>query len=249
MYQRWLKADVDSVTFLRAMDALGAIADEYRLYFESESIDARALDPSNVAAAGVSVPVDYQTDHEQVTVGVDHTGLVRTASFFDLAGPLSIRLNNGEDHAHFSQNDPDLNNVGYIDETELYDPDSIRDDPDLPEPEYSTTATLDTMDLKAAVGAVSTGSREPLRLTAGGGSLRVTSRERGEGFENEWASVTEVSGERSQQTYSASYLSDIVTALPPNGEVTVQFGNDLPIRIETEYIWFVVSPRLTEDNE
>ncbi|WP_455448113.1 hypothetical protein [Natrinema thermotolerans] len=243
MYQMYLKGDVDTATLRRAVHTLGTFADAYRLEFTADTIDARLTDASNTLACGVSVPIDYQTDHEHVTIGVEHEAFDWATRFPNAPETATLRLNDGEKRIQTMAGNG-------IDEADLIDPDSIREYSAPPEVLYQTTATLEAQTFKAAVGAVSGPADDPLTLAAGDGTLTLSP----EGAADPWTVDANIDGDHSEQTYSQSYLSDIATALPPTGTVTVQFGADNLLRVSTGtacdgdfYMWFTLAPRLGGD--
>lgn len=238
MHQRWMKADADAAKLARAIATLGTFVDGYELTFEADALESEFVCPSNTVAGGVTVPLEYQTDHERVTIAVEHETFRRAVRFPDDPETVSLRVNDGEDRIQTMASH-------YLDEAQLVDAESVatHDQPD--ELEYATTVTTDAQQFKAAVGAVGGPSDEPLRLAAREGTLEVAGRERGTGFVDEWPIQAAVDGPGSTQTYSQSFLGDIATALPPTGEVTIHFGVDHPVRLETEHMWFVLAPRFS----
>ncbi|ELZ05779.1 hypothetical protein [Natrialba aegyptia] len=244
MYQVYLKGDVETTAFHRAIHTLGMFADAYRLEFTETSIDARLTDPSNTLACGVSVPIDYQTDHESVTIGVEHEDFDWATRFIGTPETATLRLNDGEERIQIMAGNG-------LDEAALVDPDSIREYSAPPEVLYQTTATLEAQAFKAAVGAVSSPVDAGLQLQARNGSLTLSP----ESSTDDWTIDAEIDGEDSVQAYSQSYLTDIASALPPEGDVTISFGADNLLRVsigaacrETASAWFVLAPRLPEDD-
>lgn len=237
MYQHRLETDADTATLARAVDGLGQFVDAYELRFEADALEATITDPANVLAGGMSVPVDYQTDHEQVAVGVEHSSLHRGLITLENPETQTLTLRDGEDELTVTADH-------YIDYVPLVDPASIREMGTPDEPDYPTTVTAPASRFKAAVGGVAGPSSQPIRLSTCDDCLDVAARvDGGDWYTLDLDGTAAVDGPDVTACYSSDYLTDIAAALSPRSEVTLQFGDDLPLRVETDNLWFVLAPR------
>ena len=239
MYQYRLEAEADTTKLKRATGALGQFVDAYELRFEADAIESQIVDAAHVLAGGVSIPVEYQTDHEAVTIAVEHSAFNRGLIELDDPETQTLTLRDGEDELSVSAG-------SYMDYVPLADPHSLRDVEQPDEPEYPTTVTGPASRFKAAVGGVAGPSSQPVRLSTRDDWLNVATRVDGDWYTLDLDGTATVDGPDVTAYYSSDYLTDIAAALSPRAEVTLRFGDDLPLRVETEHMWFVLASRLPE---
>jgi len=239
MYQYRLEATVNTNALTRATDTLGQFVDAYELSFEADAIEATITDAAHVLAGGVSIPVEYETDHEAVTVAVEHSAFTRGVIEVDSPETQTLTLRDGEDELTATASN-------YIDYVPLQDRDSLRDMGVPDEPEYPTTVTAPASHFKAAVGAVAGPSSQPVRLSTTDDWLDVATRVDGDWHTFDLDGEASVDGPDVAACYASDYLTDIVAGLSPRAAVTLRFGQDLPLRVETDHMWFVLAPNLEE---
>lgn len=239
MYQYRLEATADTDRLSRATGALGQFVNAYELSFEADAIEAEIVDAANVLAGGVSIPVEYETDHEAVTIAVEHDDLDRGLITLDNPETQKLTLRDGEDELTVSAGN-------YMDTVSLADPHSLRDMDAPDRPDYQTTVTAPASRFKAAVGGVAGPSSQPVRLSTTDDCLDVATRVDGDWYTFDLDGTATVDGPDVTAHYSSDYLTDIAAALSPRAEVTLRFGDDYPLRVETEHMWFALAPNFLE---
>ncbi|PCR88652.1 beta clamp domain-containing protein [Natrinema ejinorense] len=239
MYQYRLEATVNTNALTRATGALGQFVDAYPLRFEADAIEATITDAAHVIAGGVSIPVEYETDHEAVTIAVEHSAFNRGVIELDDPETQTLTLRDGEDELTVSA-------ASYIDYVPLRDRTSLRDMAAPDEPEYPTTVTAPASRFKAAVGGVAGPSSQPVRLSTTDDWVDVATRVDGDWYTFDLDGTATVDGPDVAACYASDYLTDIAAALSPRAEVTLRFGEDYPLRVETEHMWFVLAPNFKE---
>lgn len=239
MYQYRLEATADTTRLTRAVGALGQFVNAYELRFEADAIEAEIVDAAHVLAGGVSVPVEYETDHEAVTIAVEHDDLERGLIGIDNPETQTLTLRDGEDELTATAG----NGTDYV---PLTDPHSLRDMDTPAEPEYPTTVTAPASRFKAAVGGVAAPSSQPVRLSTTDDWVGVATRVDGDWYTFDLDGTASVDGPDVAACYASDYLSDIAAALSPRAEVTLRFGDNYPLRVETEHMWFALAPNLEE---
>lgn len=242
MYQFRLEAVADTSRLTRAAGALGQFVDAYELHFEAEAIESQFVDPAHVLAGGVSVPVEYETDHEAVTIAVEHSAFNRGLITLDDPETQTLTLHDGEDELSVSTSH-------YIDYVPLVDPETVRDAETPAEPEYPTSVTVPASRFKAAVGAVAGPSSQPIRLSTRDDWLNVATRIEGEWWTDDCDGTATVDGPDVTACYSSDYLTDMAASFSPRDELTLRFGDDFPLRIESDWLWFALAPRFDGDSE
>lgn len=241
--QHHMDVEVAEGPFIRALQSVAAVADKCRLHFEEDAIRTTINDPSRIAAVDVEfTDLEYTTHFTPVTVGVELDDAIKGVGFNAANGTVELGFDDGDEHmtAHAG------NRMDYID---VFDPSEVRDPEDTGDLDFETTVTVPAMDLKAAVGAVSGASSRGIRLVAADGELRAQGTERNsDGWPYERSIDAKVDGPRAKSVYSDGFLTDLTSVLQPRGDVTLAFGDDWPLRIQTEDgVTFTLAPQLTDE--
>ncbi|PGF14249.1 hypothetical protein CP556_24910 [Natrinema sp. CBA1119] len=239
MYQYRLEAVADTDRLTRAVGTLGQFVNAYELHFEADAIEAEIVDAANVLAGGVSIPVEYETDHEAVTIAVEHDDFDRGIIGIDNPKTQKLTLRDGEDEFLVTAGSGG-NHVP------LADPHSLREMGEPDEFEYPTTVTAPASRFKAAVGGVAGPSSQPVRLSTTDDWVDVATRVDGDWYTFDLDGTATVDGPDAAACYSCDYLTDIAAGLSPRAEVTLRFGDNYPLRVETEHMWFTLAPNLEE---
>lgn len=240
--QRSVKATAETNDLLRKLAALEAFVSEYRLHFGEDSLWAYAVDPANVCAVRVEIPVEYKTDSQEFEVGVNAEEILSAADMLGDDEQTSIRVSRDDSEAKTLASH-------YMDYFDLIATDTIREEPDY-DFEYPKSAIVDAMKFKGAVGAVADASGSHVRLTTSeDGSMLIEGRKPGAGFEYSWEIEAGVDGEVSK-IFSYGYLTDITNVIAPEGRIGLSWGDDVPLKINAgDGMEFVLAPSLYQPPE
>jgi len=241
--QHHMDVEVPEGALIRALQSVAALTEKCRLRFEEDAIRVTAGNPSRVAMVDVEfTDVEYTTHFTPVTVGFRLDDAISGAGFATATETVELSFADGDEHmtAHAG------NFMDYID---LIDPSEVRDEPDGPDCEFETTATVSAMELKAAVGAVSGASHRGIQLVATDDQLRARGAERNsEGWPYERSIDADVDGPEVRSLYSDEFLTDLTSVLQPRGDVTLAFDDDWPVRITTDDgVTFTLAPQLIDE--
>jgi len=265
---------------LRRIDALlNPLADEYKVRFSrTDGLRVAAVDPANVGMIEFEVPPSafesYDVDYDEVVAGLNHADLSAIASY--------ARKGRGDD-------DGDPITWVYDDETRRFyvqverddltressfaaiDPDSIRQEPELPDLSLPWETDLDSGTLRDVTRAANSASCEHLQIAAEDLSSGVSGDEtagvlfygetdmREEVFRPESTAtwVGDRNAEEVASLYSMDYLRDMAKELhrAKPDSVKVEFGDEFPVKIrfsESDHGisgTFMLAPRIRGDDD
>lgn len=233
------------------------------LRFDAEGITATVVDPANVVMVESRVPAEafsvyrFQPDTE-TAVGVDFTdldrlfGWTRLGNQYQDGDPVRVDLTDRGERIHLSGHNPDTG-VGFHERRFGIDPDSIRDEPEIPELPTGITARVDVSAFADAVRAASdhvTLTADPSRtddgidawsddddagrgdlVMIGAESINPEPTESGEFQTIRFANAAGIGDDpdaAGSVTLSLDYVSDISQALNGRGSVSINFADDFP---------------------
>lgn len=232
-----------------------ALVDELKLHVATDGIAYEVVDPPNVAMCNLAVPAPaFETYDvaEATTVGIN-TSRMRDA--------LRAGRQRQDDEIHLSyanrnlsttvQREYDGTNMDLQTTIATIDPDSVRQEPDLPELELPASATIQRSMLRDAVDAVDAVSSH-VRFTTTDGDLTIS----GEGNTDSASAVVGgvVDGGPADSIFSLDYLKGLNTMLAAvdTDEVTLKLGEEFPVIVEWSTEWngaeangkFLQAPRI-----
>jgi len=236
------------------------------LHFDADGITATLVDPANVLMVESRIPAEtftaYRFDPDtETTVGVGFGafdtlfGWSRLGNQYQDGDPVRVDVADGGDRIHLSGHNPDTG-VGFHERRFGIDPDSIRDEPEVPDLPTGITARVDGSAFADAVGAATDCMTEHVTLTAdpsrtadGIGAWSDDDAVRGDlvmiGAESTRGDPTEKDGLQTIRfadaagigddpdaagsvTLSLDYVSDISRALADRGSVSISLADDFP---------------------
>jgi proliferating cell nuclear antigen len=130
-------ATIETLRFKRLLRAVSAIVEECRIYLEPEGLAIQAVDGANVAMIDLSASAEVFEfyDASGGVIGVDIGHLYEVARMADASDHLHFRLDQETRKLHVRIKELEYT-LGII------DPDTIRQEPDLPELEFAAELTL-----------------------------------------------------------------------------------------------------------
>ena len=144
-----VEARIDAALLADALAPVDAIVHECKLRFDDAGVTTKAVDPANVAMASLDVPADcFETYHvaDDVTLGVNLERLLDVVGMAGADDTVALAL------------DPDTRKLdietgGLEYPLALIDPDTIRQEPELPDLELPGEFVFDAAELDRAVRA------------------------------------------------------------------------------------------------
>lgn len=241
-------AIVSSGTLLAALDSVSVLVDECKIRLDEGGATIRAVDPANAGMVNLrlnrSAFESYETDGE--TIGVNLTRLE------DIAG-----MANADDLIHFELDEQTRKLHIQIDGLEytlaLIDPDSIRQEPDLPDLDLPATIGIEGRNIDRAVTAADMVSdhialgvdaeEEYFYVDAEGDTDDVH-------FELDRDKLITLSAGDAHSLFSLDYLKEMNKAIPNDAEVNVELGEEFPVNLHFDIaagdgsVTFVLAPRI-----
>ena len=242
---------IKSTPIKEFVGTLRAIVDEAKFHIGPDGIQARAVDPANVAMDDIELCAAGFESYE-ASDGVLGLNLERLEEVLKLADKGDL--------VQMAFDTTAVKLVIHIDGVEFtmacIDPDSIRQEPDIPEMELPISFTVDEGQLKRGIKAADMVSdhisllcdeaNQSAHIIASGDTDNVDL----ELSDDDLIELTAVDGEA---MFSLDYVKDIARKIPNNAEVSLTFGSDFPVKIRYEFadgegqVLSMIAPRIRSD--
>lgn len=241
-------AIVSSGTLLAALDSVSVLVDECKLRLDEDGVTIRAVDPANAGMVNLRLDTSafesYESDGE--TIGVDLTRLEDIAGMANADDLIHLELDEKTRKLHIQ-----IDGLEYT--LALIDPDSIRQEPDLPDLDLSATIGIEGRDIDRAVTAADMVSDhialgvdaedEHFYVDAEGDTDDVH-------FELDRDELISLSAGDAHSLFSLDYLKEMNKAIPNDAEVSVELGEEFPVNLHFDIaagdgsVTFVLAPRI-----
>lgn len=236
---------VDGEEFEQFLSTVDAIVDEAKFVFSREGIETSAVDPANVSLVETRVSADGFD--RQAAVGVNVKQLRKKVEDLDPVQRYDIEVDSRAGLLKVS--DPHHTDR----EIELIEPGFIRDEPTYPDLDFENQFTTESYRLKGKIGAIaeeaeSVESWGRVKLTPMNGEILVEGRANtSDDWEYRWPMEADVEAGESN-TWSGSFLGDVIKGLPNGVDVDVRFGPDVPMELEVgDSLMFAIAPTITRN--
>jgi len=244
MFNAIVRAD----TLQATLDSVGVLVDECKIHLDGGGIEIRAVDPANVGMVDLSLDAaafeSYEADGG--LIGVNLVRLQDIAGMADSDQLVHLELDEETRKLHIS-----IDGLEYT--LALIDPESIREEPDLPDLDLPATIVIEGRDIDRAVTAADMVSdhielgvdddAEVFYVKAQGDTDDVHLELDAEGL------VDLVVGEASS-LFSLDYLQDMNKAIPKDTEVRMELGDDFPVKLHFDIaegegqVTYMLAPRI-----
>lgn len=249
---------------LRAwLDHLGALVDEARIHLNHDGWSTTAVDPANVGMVNAridSLAFEHYDVPEPGMIGVNTDRLEDVLSGANKGDLANIEYNAERRNLVISYG-------GHEWTLSLIDPDSIRQEPDLPDLDLAAQVEIGGGDFKDAV-KYSEQVTDHIRFEVDVGIDPTDPRVfilRGEGdvdvyegrFEDGDEGVSITASEQAVSLYSLDYVTDMVKTFDRDLTITVHLGNEFPTLMAAEIqdaegercgdVEYMLAPRIQSD--
>lgn len=240
------------------VDAIARVDDEAKLRITDDGLAVTIVDPANVLLADVQLDAEALDSYSiksgsVVGVYVDELkSLIRRArkgKSDELT--LSIQEHNLSATVSRGYNNHDVVSQGSM---QLIDPDSIRQEPEIPALDYSVSTTIDSAPFKDAL-SYAMGVSDHVELSVKGVNQHANALYmRGEtDSRNEAVAIDNIDCDESATAiYSGDYMNSILSGIAAvdSGSVTVKFDDEFPVVVETADdspldVTYMLSPRVS----
>ncbi|WP_254766091.1 DNA polymerase sliding clamp [Salinilacihabitans rarus] len=245
------KAIVSAEALTSALEPVSTLVDECKIHLEEDGLRIQAIDPATVAMVDLSLEAaafeSYEADGG--LIGVDLSRLEDIAGMADAGQLVELELDEETRKLHIQ-----IDGLEYT--LALIDPDSIRQEPDIPDLDLPARVVLEGKDVNRAVKAADMVSDhialgvddadEAFYVDAEGDTddvhLELTS-----------ADLIDLQVGTAHSLFSLDYLKDMNKAIPADAEVTLDLGEEFPVEIYFDFaegqgqVTYVLAPRIQSD--
>ncbi len=241
-------AIVSADTLQATLDSVGVLVDECKIHLEDDGLEIRAVDPANVGMVDLSLDVEAFESYEADggLVGVNLVRLQDIAAMADSDQLVHLELDEGTRKLHIS-----IDGLEYT--LALIDPESIREEPDLPDLDLPASVVIEGRDIDRAVTAADMVSdhielgvdedAEAFYVTAEGDTDDVH-------LELDAGDLIDLVVGPATSLFSLDYLKDMNRAIPADAEVTMELGEEFPIKLHFDIadgqgqVTYMLAPRI-----
>jgi proliferating cell nuclear antigen len=238
------------------IDSVDVLVDECKIRLGENRVGIRAVDPANVGMVDVELEAEaFESYH--TSPGLLGLNLERFADV--------VSLGDRDDLVHLDYNPQTRKLTITVDGVEytlaLIDPDSIRQEPDIPDLDLPVEVAVESSVIDQGVTASDMVSDHIALGTQQDGRVNQLVIE----AEGDTDDVELVKGEDEDEVvdgtfngtahslFSLDYLKDMNKALPNNGVVTLELGEEFPVKIhfddedEQMHTSYMLAPRIQSD--
>jgi len=245
------KAIVSAETLRAALDSVSVLVDECKIRLEEDGITIRAVDPANVGMVDLSLAASafesYETDGG--VIGVDLSRLEEFASMADADQLIQLELDEETRKLH-------VQIEGLEGTLALIDPESIRQEPDLPDLDLPADIVLEGADIARAVTAADMVSDHiALGVDADEETFYVDAEGDTDDVHLELTreDLIDLTAGDAHSLFSLDYLKDMNRAIPGDAEVAIELGEEFPVKLHFDIaegegsVTYMLAPRIQSD--
>ena len=241
-------AIVRAETLQATLDSVGVLVDECKIHLDDGGIEIRAVDPANVGMVDLSLDASAFESYE-ADGGLIGVNLVRLQDIAGMAGSdqlVHLELDEETRKLHIS-----IDGLEYT--LALIDPESIREEPDLPDLDLAATIVIEGRDIDRAVTAADMVSdhielgvneaEEVFYVKAQGDTDDVH-------LELDAEDLIDLVVGSASSLFSLDYLQDMNKAIPKDAEVTMELGDEFPVKLHFDIaegegsVTYMLAPRI-----
>jgi len=244
-------AIVSADTLRTTLDSVSVLVDECKIHLEDEGLEIRAVDPANVGMVDLSLSASafesYETDGG--VIGVNLSRLEDIAGMADADQLVHLELDEETRKLHIA-----IDGLEYT--LALIDPDSIRQEPDLPDLDLAAEIVIEGRDINRAVTAADMVSdhialgvddaEEFFYVDAEGDTDDVH-------LELTQEDLIDLTAGTAHSLFSLDYLQDMDKAIPKDAEVRMELGEEFPVKMHFDIaegegqVTYMLAPRIQSD--
>ena len=241
------EAEIHADKLSTVSSACLALVDECKVRLDEDGLSIQAVDAANVGMIDIAVPKEefeqYEADEELIGLNLVRFGdVVGMASKDDT---VALELNEQTRKLRV-----ETGGLRYT--LSLIDPDSIHQEPTVPDLEHIATYSLQASDIQRGVKAAGLVS-DHLAFRASANPNHLAARAEGDTDDVRDILVRGTDGpeETEESLFSLDYMEAVVGELP-DGEVTMRLGDDYPVKLdaplfEDAELTYLVAPRIENE--
>jgi len=245
------KAIVSASTLRDALDSVSVLVDECKIRLNEDELAIRAVDPANVGMVDLTLEAaafeSYEADGG--VIGVNLNRLEDIAGMANSGDLIQLELDEETRKLHIH-----IEGLSYT--LALIDPDSIRQEPDIPDLDLPAEIVLEGAQIDRGITAADMVS-DHIRL-------RVDEAEEAFFIEAEGDTddvdlrldredLIDLQAGPADSLFSLDYLKDMNKAIPKDAEVRVELGEEFPVKLHYEFgegmgqVTYMLAPRIQSE--
>jgi proliferating cell nuclear antigen len=245
------KAIVSADTLGDALDSVSVLVDECKIRLDEEGLTIRAVDPANVGMVDLELSEtafeSYETDGGVIGVNLDR--LEDIVGMADSGQLVHLELDEETRKLHIQ-----LDGLEYT--LALIDPDSIRQEPDLPDLDLAAEIVIEGKDIARSVKAADMVSDHiALGVDADAEEFFVQAEGDTDDVHLELGreDLIDLTAGEARSLFSLDYLKDMNKAIPKDAEVTMELGEEFPVKMHFDFaegdghVTFMLAPRIQSE--
>jgi proliferating cell nuclear antigen len=245
------KAIISASTLRDALDSVSVLVEECKIRLNEDELAIRAVDPANVGMVDLSLEAaafeSYEADGG--VIGVNLSRLEDIAGMANSGDLIQLELDEETRKLHIQ-----IDGLSYT--LALIDPDSIRQEPDIPDLDLPAEIVVEGNQMDRGIKAADMVSDH----------IRLRVDEEDEAFYIEAEGDTDdvdlklpredlidLTAGPADSLFSLDYLKDMNKAIPSDAEVTVELGEEFPVKLHYEFgegmghVTYMLAPRIQSD--
>ena len=241
-------AIVSADTLQATLDSVGVLVDECKIHLEEGGLEIRAVDPANVGMVDLALESEAFESYEADggLIGVNLVRLMDIAGMADSDQLVHLELDEETRKLHIS-----IDGLEYT--LALIDPESIREEPDLPDLDLPATIVIEGRDIDRAVKAADMVSDH---IELGVNDTNEVFYVKAEGdtddvhLELDTEELIDLVVGPASSLFSLDYLKDMNKAIPSAAEVTMELGEEFPVKLHFDIaegqgqVTYMLAPRI-----
>ncbi|MEF8819525.1 MAG: DNA polymerase sliding clamp [Haloferacaceae archaeon] len=245
------EAIVSASTLGDALDSVSVLVDECKIRLNEDGLAIRAVDPANVGMVDLDLEAaafeSYEADGG--VIGVNLARLEDIASMANADDLVHLELDEETRKLHIR-----MDGLSYT--LALIDPDSIRQEPDIPDLDLSAEIVVEGAQLGRGITAADMVSDHiRLRVDPDAEAFLVEAQGDTDDVDLELGreDLIDLKAGDADSLFSLDYLKDMNKAIPSDAEVTVELGEEFPVKLHYEFaeglghVTYMLAPRIQSD--
>jgi proliferating cell nuclear antigen len=245
------KAIVSAETLKDALDSVSVLVDECKIRLNEEEFAIRAVDPANVGMVDLSLEAaafeSYEADGG--VIGVNLGRLEDIAGMANSGDLIHLELDEETRKLHIQ-----IDGLSYT--LALIDPDSIRQEPDIPDLDLPAEIVLEGSQLGRGITAADMVSDHiALRVDPDEEAFYIEAEGDTDDVDLKLDSddLIDLTPGAADSLFSLDYLKDMNKAIPNATEVTAELGEEFPVKLHYEFaeglgqVTYMLAPRIQSE--
>jgi len=244
-------AIVSASTLQDALDSVSVLVDECKVRLNDDEFSIRAVDPANVGMVDLTLEAAAFEAYE-ADGGVIGVNLARLEDIAGMAGSddlIHLELDEETRKLHI-----EMDGLSYT--LALIDPDSIREEPDIPDLDLPASIVLEGAQLDRGVTAADMVSDHiRLRVDEDADAFSVEAEGDTDDVDLELTreDLIDLTAGPADSLFSLDYLKDMNRAIPGDAEVRIELGEEFPVKLHYAFaeglgtVTFMLAPRIQSD--